>query len=116
MKDEQDGMQEALARIDFAYKNNSAELDLSKLNIAEIPGNIKKLSHHLTHLNCCYTQISNLSPLASLTELEELDCSWTNVSDLSPLASLTALQYLDFRKTDVSDLSPLASLTALKKL
>ena len=37
MKDEQDDMQEALARIDFAYKNNSAELDLSELNISEIP-------------------------------------------------------------------------------
>ena len=82
--------------------------------------------------------MSDLTPLASLTALQQLDCSGhpgersdaagqphrlqelncsgTQVSDLTPLASLTPLQQLDCSGTQVSDLTPLASLTALQQL
>ena len=41
------------------------------------------------------TQVSDLSPLAELTNLEWLDLPYTQVSDLSPLADLKSLKELD---------------------
>ena len=60
--------------------------------------------------------ISNLSPLASLTNLERLNLGYTGVSDVSALASLTQLKWLDLSFTGVSDVSALASLTQLEGL
>ena len=55
--------------------------------------------------------MSDLAPLAGLTNLQTLDCHSTQVSDLAPLAGLTNLQTLDCHSTQVSDLAPLAGLT-----
>ena len=60
--------------------------------------------------------ISNVSPLASLTNLESLDLGSTAVSDVSALAGLTNLEKLDLRSTAVSDVSALAGLTNLEWL
>ena len=60
--------------------------------------------------------ISNVSPLASLTNLEWLYLSYTGVSDVSALAPLTNLRKLTLRVTGVSDVSALASLTNLVDL
>ena len=62
------------------------------------------------------TAVSDLSPLASLSQLRRLDLDSTAVSDLSPLASLSRLRWLDLDNTAVSDLSPLASLSQLQRL
>ena len=66
--------------------------------------------------NCL--QISDLSPLAGLTQLTELHLySSLQVSDLSPLAGLTQLtELLLTLGSQVSDLSPLAGLTQLTEL
>lgn len=61
-------------------------------------------------------EVSNLSPLASLTNLKFLYLNESAVSDLSPVDSLTNLVRLDLNGTDASDLSLLASLTNLKFL
>ena len=71
---------------------------------------------NLTVLNLRRTAVSDVSPLASLTNLEELNLWGTAVSDVSPLASLTNLTVLDLVDTAVSDISPLASLTNLVEL
>jgi pentatricopeptide repeat protein len=69
-----------------------------------------------------YINISNLSPLAGLTQLQTLNLKHCkNLSDLSPLAGLSQLQTLDlsgdFRTyINISDLSPLAGLTQLQTL
>ena len=63
-----------------------------------------------------HNPISNLLPLASLTNLESLDLGGTAVSDVSALASLTNLEWLDLSSTNVSDVSALASLTNLEEL
>ena len=60
--------------------------------------------------------ISNLAPLASLTNLEELDLASTGVSDVSALAHLTNLEWLHLGGHFVSDVSALAGLTNLKWL
>jgi len=61
------------------------------------------------------TQVSDLSPLAELKNLERLQFSNTQVSDLSPLAELKNLEWLSL-SSQVSDLSPLAELKSLKRL
>ena len=60
--------------------------------------------------------ISNVLPLASLTNLEALWLQRTAVSDVSALANLTNLEWLVLRDTGVSDVSALARLTNLEWL
>ena len=60
--------------------------------------------------------ISNVLPLASLTNLEWLSLRVTAVSDVSALAGLTNLRQLGLSETGVSDVSALARLTNLKEL
>ena len=70
----------------------------------------------VTSLCFSFTRISELDPLAGLTELKSLDLRSTKISDLGPLAGLTALQFLDLAGAQVLHLNPLAGLTALKAL
>jgi internalin A len=62
------------------------------------------------------TQVSDLSPLEKLTNLQRLYVGATHVSDLSPLEKLTNLQWLVVDATQVSDLSSLKKLTKLQGL
>jgi internalin A len=55
-------------------------------------------------LDCSYTDLPDLAPLAGLTALESLDCSHTQVADLAPLTALPALRKLDCWGAPVSDL------------
>ena len=71
---------------------------------------------NLETLNLTFTGVSDVSPLASLTNLETLELNVTAVSDVSPLASLTNLTWLELSGTGVSDVSPLATLTNLETL
>ena len=67
-------------------------------------------------LKYCTTQVSDLTPLATLTDLESLDLSRTQVIDLAPLAPLATLHTLYLGRTLVTDLAPLAALPKLKHL
>ena len=60
--------------------------------------------------------LSDLSPLAGLINLEWIFCWGHAISDLSPLAGLTKLKTIDFCGGNISDLTPLTGLTGLKKL
>jgi len=62
------------------------------------------------------TQVSDISALSGLTNLEELYLSYTNVSDISALSGLTNLEVLGLSNTQVSDISALSGLTNLKEL
>ena len=70
---------------------------------------------NLSKIDLRDNEISDLSPLAGLINLEVLDFTF-NVSDLSPLAGLINLEYLHFTDTNVSDFSPLAGLINLESL
>ncbi len=61
-------------------------------------------------------ELSDLSPLKGLSQLQILDCSWTDISDLSPLKALTQLQQLNVSSTGVIDLLPLHGFTNLRLL
>ncbi|MDH4291462.1 MAG: leucine-rich repeat domain-containing protein, partial [Dehalococcoidia bacterium] len=72
----------------------------------------------LTELSLKENQISDISPLASLTSLTELSLGENQISDISPVANLTSLTWLDLESNQISDISPLANanLTNLTEL
>jgi internalin A len=70
----------------------------------------------LTSLYLTGNQISDVKPLASLTNLTSLGLDGNQISDVKPLASLTNLEYLFLDENQISDVKPLASLTNLQNL
>ena len=128
----------ALQRIADNKKTKNQKLDLSQCDLTALPPELSNCVW-LTQLNlfwnkelddlsplaslsnlqrfyCFDTPIADLSPLAVLTNLQELICFKTRVADLAPLAALTNLQYLDCSHTPISNLSPLAALANLQQL
>ena len=61
-------------------------------------------------------QVSDLSPIAGLINLERLYLDSNPISDISILKGLTNLEELWMDDTSISDLSPLAGLNNLKQL
>jgi len=62
------------------------------------------------------SQVTDLAPLAGLTDVRELYLDGVAAADLTPLAGLAGLQTLWLNRTAVADLTPLASLTGLRTL
>lgn len=60
--------------------------------------------------------LSDLSFVSTMPELEVLIIAMTNISDLSPLTNCPKLEYLEIQETPVADLSPLASCMNLAHL
>ncbi len=103
--------------------NLSALAELPKLKTIDICGGwIADLSplEGLTELKRLVIignqELSDISPVASLTGLKELDLGDNKISDLSPLADLTGLTHLNLAENRILDVSPLAGLTNLTKL
>jgi len=109
-------MKEAVKRINEARELGKAVVNLSDLEIQEIPKELLELADTLVDLYISNTGISDISLLANLTNLKALDLDRTNITDISPLAPLTNLIWLILRDTNVSDVSPLANLTNLKEI
>ena len=80
----------------------------------EINRQMQKL--HIWALDLSETGISDISPLASFTDLQSLDLAETRVSDLSPIKNLTKLRSLNLVETLVSNISPLVNLSKLQSL
>ena len=70
----------------------------------------------LTQLSLVGEQISDIKPLASLTELTLLQLNFNKIVDIKPLASLTELSWLDLSNNQIGDIKPLTSLTELSLL
>ena len=89
--------------------------DLDLPNITDLTG-----LEHATQLRILdltwHTGVTDLDPIAQLTQLRELNIYRTNVIDLTPIAQLTQLSKLDISGTHVVDLTPIAQLTQLKEL
>ena len=107
-------MQKAVKRINEARELGWTEVDLSGLEIQEIPKELQELADTLEELYLCYTKASDISPLSNLTNLKWLYLWGAGVSDISPLADLTKLQALDLSSCPLVK-SP-ANIQALKKL
>ncbi len=130
--------EEALQRIAENIKTKAESLDLSKCDLVTLPAEIKVCSWlvelslrgnrdlsdlsllssvtNLQTLNCSFAQISDLSPLSALTNLQVLYFYNTQVIDISSLSVLTNLQLLEFSETQVTDLTPLSGLTNLQDI
>lgn len=61
-------------------------------------------------------RISDLTPLAGLVNLTDLDIHHNQVRDVSALAGLTRLRRLKLRENPLRDISPLSALTGLEEL
>ena len=70
----------------------------------------------LSILNLNGNQISDVKPLASLTNLTDLNLSFNQISDVKPLANLTNLTELYLWDNQISDVKPLAVLKNLSSL
>ena len=73
----------------------------------------------LTNLSELYLRnnsVSDISALAGLTNLTQLNLAGNSVSDISALAGLTNLTFLNFDDNSISDISALAGLTNLTRL
>ena len=91
-------------------------LDLSFGSIQDITG-IQCFSS-LNDLMLGKNQVSDLTPLASLTELRNLNLAYNDLfySSLEPLGNLTQLTFLSLEATAVTSLEGLQPLTALQEL
>lgn len=71
----------------------------------------------LTSVDFGYNGIRDLTPLASLTQLEAVNLtSNPALADLTPLSGLGELRVLSLSRNRISDLSPLSALTGLTTL
>ncbi|MCL2425984.1 MAG: leucine-rich repeat domain-containing protein [Oscillospiraceae bacterium] len=70
----------------------------------------------VTHLVLASNYITNLSPLSSLTNLVDLNLWGNEITDLSPLSNLTNITHLNLWGNQFYDLSPIANLTNLVDL
>ena len=93
---------------------HTVEVLLQKAGTTECDVGDRKLSS-LTKL-ILKNKISDIKPLASLTNLTVLDLDNNQISDIKPLASLTNLTLLVLRNNQISDIKPLQSLTRLTEL
>ena len=71
----------------------------------------------LTNLSLHSNQISDLTPLKCLTNLRLLDLRYNNlISDISPLAAMTEMTQLYLTRNQITDISHLAGMTKLTEL
>jgi hypothetical protein len=104
-----------LQQIKDAKDNDRASLNLYNDNISDVSP-LAGLTD-LTELELQGNNISDLTPLAGLTNLTELHLGWNpSITDLTPLAGLTNLTYLSLGLSNITDLTPLAGLTNLTEL
>ena len=90
-------------------------LDLWKSSVSDISP-VAGLTN-LTHLGVAANRvISDVSALAGLTNLTALWVNGNSISDLSPLVGLTKLTRLSLSNNSISDLSSLSNLTNLRRL
>lgn len=110
----------------YSLPNDSTYIDLSGLNIYNLTNfekflnpetvnlarnNISNLyvlynmpnRYLIRHLNLSYNALSDITPIASLINLETLDLSYNMISSELPLLSLYNLRQLDLRGTMLSD-------------
>ncbi|WP_204106787.1 MULTISPECIES: leucine-rich repeat domain-containing protein [Spirulina sp. CCY15215] len=77
--------------------------------------NIKlSILNNLLGLSLLDNQVSDLTPLASLIQLDSLDLSNNQIEDVSLLANMSRLQFLELQDNRIQDVSPLAQLVDIR--
>ena len=95
----------ALQRMEDASLNNMTELDLSELDLAEIPPKLWELGD-LQILSLHNNQLSIIpSDIAQLQNLRELNLHSNQLTQLNPaIGQLTALEYLNVSHNNLSEI------------
>ena len=103
---------------DFDLTNEDLELvaKLTSLAVLTLPGGVRTDEVNGVVEVTVMGQISDITPLAELTDLVNLTLGGNQISDIAPLATLTNLTFLNLCTNKISDLSPLVSLTNLDSL
>ena len=65
---------------------------------------------------CMHNNLTDITPLSGLTNLEELSIQSCNLKDITPLSNLTKLNILYLSNNNISDITPLKDLHTLKWL
>lgn len=73
-------------------------------------------SGRVRKLKVTYQGLSNLSAVSGLTSLTELDLSHNRIQDIKPLSCLTSLTRLNLGVNRIQDVKPLSGLTSLTTL
>ncbi len=100
----------------------STLLELDSLQFMVTPQQVSSLSglescKNLYYLHMGSQDISDISPLSSLTKLKELTLDQNyKISDITPLRNLTALEWLNLSNNLITDITALEKLTRLKNL
>ena len=100
------GLDLGSASVNGAFPNSNAISDLSPLS------NLT----NLTELELDRNSISNISPLSGLIRLTDLDIGFNSISDVSVLSGLTSLEVLGLGGNSITDVSVLSGLTSLEVL
>ena len=74
------------------------------------------LFKYLKRLELQYNQISDISPLAGLTNLTSLNLRDNKINDISPLTGLVNLTSLNLCNNQISDITPVFGLPKLESL
>lgn len=109
---------EAERRIEEARQSGATELDLSGLNLTEVPEAISSLTQ-LQTLKLSYNLLTEISEaIASLNQLKTLNLSDNQLTELpEAIASLTQLKILDLSSNKLRELPEvIASLKQLRTL
>ncbi len=99
-----------LTRLEFA--TNLEDLDISDNEISDLSP-IAGLTNLVLIAMSRNHDISDFSPLKNLKNLEWITFVETQVSDISVFRELTNLRYIHARNHNISDLSPITNLTKL---
>ena len=103
------GIQFAFGVFEFCLTALCCQTDtLTKIREAK-ESNATKLCLH-------YCKVTDLMPLAELSNLKNLGLSSNHIADLTPLAELTKLEVLELDKNEIKNLTPLAGLSNLRNL
>ena len=118
---------EAASNLDYLALGQNPVSDLSPLAGLPLRGlvlpdcmvtDISPLSNltHIEELNLRSNPISDISPLGAITTLHSLDLSHCQIIDISTLSQLVNLKYLQLNHNKIRDVAALANLTSLYKL
>ncbi|MCL1998444.1 MAG: leucine-rich repeat domain-containing protein [Turicibacter sp.] len=102
--------------VPLAYMTNLTTLRLGIGEITDLTPLAGLTNLRFLDLSLGFGEISDISPLAELVNLEQLILRLHNIEDLTPLASLHNLRFLQLDHNAISDISPLAALTNLEFL
>jgi hypothetical protein len=89
-------------------------LDIRSKNITDLTP-LAGLTN-LVELQIGLNQITDLTPLVGLTKLEHVAIGGNQITDLTPLAGWTEMHTLGLDRNQITDLKPLAGLKELKTL